>query len=475
MPQETKKKIIPKKHPMPAQDPAVRVKNFNEVALGYDVETAVAEAGRCLQCKNQPCRQGCPVEVYIPQFIKLIAERDFAGAIRKIKEKNALPAVCGRVCPQENQCEKYCTLGKKNEPVAIGRLERFAADWELAEGVLPQEVAPPTGFKVAVIGSGPGGLTCAADLAKLGHEVTIFEALHVPGGVLMYGIPEFRLPKRVVQAEIQNLKKLGVKIEVNAVVGKFATIDELMEEEGFDAVYVGTGAGLPYFMNIPGENSCGVYSANEFLTRTNLMKAYLFPEWDTPIKIGKKVAVLGGGNVAMDAARTALRLGAEESWIVYRRSKSELPARHEEVENAIEEGVKFAFLTSPTKILADENGKVKAMECLRYELGEPDASGRRSPVPIPGSEFIMDVDTVVVAIGQGPNPLIPRTTPGLEVTRKGNIVADPATGATSKPGVFAGGDVVTGAATVILAMGAGRVAANSIHAYLMAKKEGAKP
>ncbi|MGB9904005.1 MAG: NADPH-dependent glutamate synthase [Desulfotomaculales bacterium] len=474
MPQEAKKKIIPKKHPMPAQDPAVRVKNFNEVALGYDVESAVAEAGRCLQCKNQPCRQGCPVEVYIPQFIKLIAERDFAGAIRKIKEKNALPAVCGRVCPQENQCEKYCTLGKKNEPVAIGRLERFAADWELAEGVLPQEVAPPTGFKVAVIGSGPGGLTCAADLAKLGHEVTIFEALHVPGGVLMYGVPEFRLPKRVVQAEIQNLKKLGVKIEVNAVVGKFATIDELMNEEGFDAVYVGTGAGLPYFMNIPGENSCGVYSANEFLTRTNLMKAYLFPEWDTPIKIGKKVAVLGGGNVAMDAARTALRLGAEESWIVYRRSKSELPARHEEVENAIEEGVKFAFLTSPTKILADENGKVKAMECLRYELGEPDASGRRSPVPIPGSEFIMDVDTVVVAIGQGPNPLIPRTTPGLEVTRKGNIVADPATGATSKPGVFAGGDVVTGAATVILAMGAGRVAANSIHAYLMAKKEGAK-
>jgi glutamate synthase (NADPH/NADH) small chain len=475
MPQEAKKKIIPKKHPMPAQDPAVRVRNFNEVALGYDVETAVAEAGRCLQCKNQPCRQGCPVEVYIPQFIKLIAERDFAGAIQKIKEKNALPAVCGRVCPQENQCEKYCTLGKKNEPVAIGRLERFAADWELAKGVLPQEVAPPTGFKVAVIGSGPGGLTCAADLAKLGHEVTIFEALHVPGGVLMYGIPEFRLPKQVVQAEIQNLIKLGVKIEVNAVVGKFATIDELMNEEGFDAVYVGTGAGLPYFMNIPGENSCGVYSANEFLTRTNLMKAYLFPEWDTPIKIGKKVAVLGGGNVAMDAARTALRLGAEESWIVYRRSKSELPARHEEVENAIEEGVKFAFLTSPTKILADENGKVKAMECLRYELGEPDASGRRSPVPIPGSEFIMDVDTVVVAIGQGPNPLIPRTTPGLEVTRKGNIVADPATGATSKPGVFAGGDVVTGAATVILAMGAGRVAANSIHAYLMAKKEGAKP
>ncbi len=465
-----KKEIIPKKHPMPAQDPAARVKNFDEVALGYDEETAVAEANRCLQCKKEPCRQGCPVEVEIPAFIKLIAERDFAGAIKKIKEKNALPAVCGRVCPQENQCEKYCTLGKKNEPVAIGRLERFCADWELAQGVFPQEVAPPTGFKVAVVGSGPGGLTCAADLAKLGHQVTIFEALHVPGGVLMYGIPEFRLPKRVVQAEIENLKKLGVNIEVNSVVGKFATIDELMNEEGFAAVYIGTGAGLPYFMNIPGENSCGVYSANEFLTRTNLMKAYLFPEWDTPIKIGKKVAVLGGGNVAMDAARTALRLGAEESWIVYRRSKNELPARHEEVENAIEEGVKFAFLTSPTRILADENGKVKAMECLKYELGEPDASGRRSPVPIPGSEFIMEVDTVVVAIGQGPNPLVPRTTKGLDVTKKGNIVADPATGATSKPGVFAGGDVVTGAATVILAMGAGRVAAKSIHQYLMAKK-----
>ncbi|MEW5898954.1 MAG: NADPH-dependent glutamate synthase [Bacillota bacterium] len=467
-----KKKIIPKKNPMPAQDPAERIKNFHEVALGYTEEAALAEAERCLQCKKAPCRQGCPVEVDIPAFIKLVAEKDFAGAIKKIKEKNALPAVCGRVCPQENQCEKYCTMGKKHEPVAIGRLERYCADWELAKGVLPQEIAPPTGFKVAVVGSGPGGLTCAADLAKLGHQVTIFEALHVPGGVLMYGIPEFRLPKRVVQAEIENLKKLGVKIEVNAVVGKFATIDELMEEEeGFDAVYIGTGAGLPYFMNIPGENSCGVYSANEFLTRTNLMKAYLFPEWDTPIKIGRKVAVLGGGNVAMDAARTALRLGAEESWIVYRRSKNELPARHEEVEHAIEEGVKFAFLTSPTRILADENGQVKAMECLRYELGEPDASGRRSPVPIPGSEFTMEVDTVVVAIGQGPNPLVPRTTRGLEVTRKGNIVADPATGATSKPGVFAGGDVVTGAATVILAMGAGRVAAKSIHTYLMNKKE----
>ncbi|HHW42483.1 NADPH-dependent glutamate synthase [Desulfofundulus thermobenzoicus] len=465
-----KKQIIPNKHPMPHQDPVERAKNFNEVALGYDEETAVAEAQRCLQCKKQPCRQGCPVEVFIPDFIKLVAERDFAGAIKKIKEKNALPAVCGRVCPQENQCEKYCTLGKKHEPVAIGRLERFCADWELAQGVLPQETAPATGFKVAVVGSGPAGLTCAADLAKLGHRVTIFEALHVAGGVLMYGIPEFRLPKRVVQAEIENLKKLGVEIITNAVVGKFATVDELMEEEGFDAVFVGTGAGLPIFMNIPGENSCGVYSANEFLTRTNLMKAYLFPDWDTPIKVGRKVAVLGGGNVAMDAARTALRLGAEESWIVYRRSEKELPARHEEVENAKEEGVKFAFLTSPTQIFADDNGWVKGMECLRYELGEPDDSGRRRPVPIPGSEFTMDVDTVVVAIGQTPNPLVPRTTRGLELGRKGNIVADPETGATSKPGVYAGGDVVTGAATVILAMGAGRIAARSIHDYLMNKK-----
>lgn len=464
-----KKTIIPNKHPMPAQDAVVRAKNFNEVALGYDEETVVAEAQRCLQCKKEPCRQGCPVEVDIPAFIKLVAERDFAGAIMKLKEKNALPAVCGRVCPQENQCEKYCTVGKKNEPVGIGRIERFCADWELANGVLPQKVAPPTGKKVAIVGSGPSGLTCAADLAKQGHAVTIFEALHVAGGVLMYGIPEFRLPKAVVQAEVQNLKKLGVDIQVNAVVGKFATVDELMEEGGFDAVFLGTGAGLPYFMNIPGENACGVYSANEFLTRTNLMKAYLFPGYDTPIRVGKKVAVLGGGNVAMDAARTALRLGAEESWIVYRRSKNELPARHEEAEHAEEEGVKFAFLTSPTKIIYDDNYWVTGMECLRYELGEPDASGRRSPVPVKGSEFIIDVETVVVAIGQGPNPLVPRTTKGLDCNKKGNIVADLETGATSKPGVYAGGDVVTGAATVILAMGAGRAAARSIHAYLSEK------
>ncbi len=459
-------KIDPKKNPMPTQDAKTRAKNFNEVALGYSEDTVVAEAQRCLQCKNEPCRQGCPVEVDIPAFIKLVAERDFKGAIKKLKEKNALPAVCGRVCPQESQCEKYCTLGKKFEPVGIGRIERFCADWELANGVLPQEVTPPTGKKIAIIGSGPSGLTCAADLAKLGHKVTVFEALHVAGGVLMYGIPEFRLPKQVVQAEVQNLKKLGVDIQTNAVVGKFTTVDELIEEGGYDAAFIGTGAGLPYFMNIPGENACGVYSANEFLTRTNLMKAYLFPKHDTPIRVGKRVAVLGGGNVAMDAARTALRLGAEESWIVYRRSKNELPARHEEVEHAEEEGVKFAFLTSPTRIIYDDNYWVKAMECLRYELGEPDASGRRRPVPIKGSEFIMDVDTVVVAIGQGPNPLVPRTTKGLEVNKKGNIVANLETGATSKPGVFAGGDIVTGAATVILAMGAGRTAAKSIHSYL---------
>lgn len=466
---KVKKAIKPNKNPMPAQDAAARARNFSEVALGYSEEAVVDEAVRCLQCKKEPCRQGCPVEVYIPQFIKLVAERDFPGAVKKLKEKNALPAVCGRVCPQENQCEKFCTLGKKNEPVAIGRIERFVADWELATGIQPQEVAPPTGKKVAVVGSGPGGLTCAADLAKLGHKVTIFEALHVAGGVLMYGIPEFRLPKAVVQAEIQNLEKLGVEIQVNAVVGRFATVDELMEADGYDAVYIGTGAGLPYFMNIPGENACGVYSANEFLTRTNLMKAYLFPDYDTPIRVGWKVAVLGGGNVAMDAARTALRLGAEESWIVYRRSKNELPARHEEVEHAEEEGVKFAFLTSPTQILYNEDYWVTGMECLRYELGEPDASGRRSPAPLKGSEFIMDVDTVVVAIGQGPNPLVPRTSRGLECTRRGNIVTDPDTGATSKPGVYAGGDVVTGAATVILAMGAGRVAAKSMHEYLMSK------
>ncbi|AVX20151.1 MULTISPECIES: NADPH-dependent glutamate synthase [Carboxydocella] len=464
-----KKELVLKKTPIPEQDPAVRARNFDEVALGYTEELAVQEANRCLSCKNEPCVKGCPVQVPIPQFIAKIKEKDFAGAIRTIKTKNLLPAVCGRVCPQENQCEKNCVMAKKGEPVGIGRLERFAADWEMAHGVEVPEVAPPTGKKVAIIGSGPAGLTAAADLAKLGHKVTIFEALHVPGGVLMYGIPEFRLPKRIVQQEIDNLRKMGVEIIVNAVVGKSITVDELMEQEGFDAVFIGTGAGLPYFLGIPGENLNGVYSANEFLTRTNLMKGYLFPEYATPIKVGKRAAILGAGNVAMDAARTAKRLGAEEVYIVYRRSREEMPARLEEIHHAEEEGIKFQLLTNPIRLLGNEQGWVTAMECLRYELGEPDASGRRSPVPIEGSNFIMEVDTVVVAIGQGPNPLVPRTTKGLETNRKGNIMASEETGATSKPGVYAGGDVVTGAATVIKAMGAGRVAATAIHEYLMNK------
>ena len=453
---------------MPCQDPKSRATNFTEVATGYSEEQALLEASRCLQCKKPLCRQGCPVEVLIPDFIKLISEKDYMGAARKLKEKNNLPAVCGRVCPQESQCESKCILGIKSDPVAIGRLERFASDYEIAHGCCEQEKAPATGKKVAIIGGGPAGLTCAADLAKLGHAVTIFEALHVAGWVLMYGIPEFRLPKGVVQTEIDNLKRLGVEVKTNMVVGKATSVDELMEQDGYDAAFIGTGAGLPYFMNIPGENLLGVYSANEFLTRSNLMKAYQFPDHVTPIRIGKRVAVLGAGNVAMDASRTALRLGAEESIIVYRRSREEMPARHEELEHAEEEGVKFQLLTNPIEIIGDENGVVKGMKCLRYELGEPDASGRRSPVAIPGSEFILDVDTVVVAIGQGPNPLVTKSTPGLELNRKGNIVADDSM-TTSKPGVFAGGDIVTGAATVILAMGAGKTAAKSIDAYLKTK------
>ena len=450
---------------MPAQDPMERIRNFKEVALGYTPEMAKEEASRCLNCKKPLCKQGCPVEVDIPEFITAIKEDDIARAAQILKNKNNLPAICGRVCPQENQCEMHCILGKKGEPVAIGRLERFVADWEREQGIPDPEKVDTINKKVAIIGSGPAGLTAAADLAKLGYQVTILEALHVPGGVLMYGIPEFRLPKEVVQQEINYIKKLGVDIEVNFVVGKTATIADLLNE-GYDAVFIGTGAGLPNFMNIPGENLSGIYSANEFLTRTNLMKAYLFPQYATPIKIGKKVAVIGAGNVAMDAARTALRLGAEESYIVYRRSAEEMPARHEEVEHAREEGVQFLFLTSPVAYKGDEKGYVKAMICQKFSLGEPDDSGRRKPVAILGSEFEMEIDTVVVAIGQGPNPLVPRTTPGLILTQKGNIQANEETGATSLPNVFAGGDIVTGAATVILAMGAGKKAARAIHRYL---------
>jgi glutamate synthase (NADPH/NADH) small chain len=452
---------------MPRQKPQIRALNFDEVALGYTEELAVAEARRCIQCKKPSCVAGCPVAVQIPEFIDLIAKRDFAGASRKIKETNSLPAVCGRVCPQEDQCEKKCTIGIKSEPVAIGRLERFAADWEQASGKidLPPKAAP-TGKKIAIVGSGPAGLTAAGELCKMGHEVTVFEALHKPGGVLAYGIPEFRLPKRIVQNEVDYLTRLGVKLETNHVIGQIATVDELLTEEGFDAVFLGTGAGLPYFMGIPGENLNGVYSANEFLTRANLMKAYLFPEYDTPIKRGKKVAVIGGGNVAMDSARTALRLGADEVTIVYRRSRDELPARAEEVENAEEEGIQFKLLTAPVKILGNERGWVESMECLQMELGEPDDSGRRRPVPIKDSEFIMETDIVIIAIGQGANPLVTSTTKGLETNKYGYILADEETGLTSKENVYAGGDIVTGAATVILAMGAGRSSAQAINASL---------
>lgn len=463
--------ISMKKHEMPVQAPADRIHNFDEVALGYDEETAVAEAERCLHCKVPQCRKGCPVSIDIPAFIAKIKERDFDGAIAKIKESNALPAICGRVCPQENQCEKHCILAKKGEAVAIGRLERFAADTFMAkdEPVQPAPIAPDA-QKVAVIGAGPAGLSCAGDLAKRGYKVTVFEALHKAGGVLSYGIPEFRLPKdKVVQREIDNIKQLGVDIELDCVAGRLFTVDELLDEEGFDAVFIGTGAGLPRFQNIPGENLNGVYSANEFLTRTNLMKAYKFPEYATPIHVGKKVAVVGGGNVAMDAARTAMRLGADEVSIVYRRSEAELPARKEEVGHAKEEGIQFRLLNNPVEIYGDDKGWVTGMRCIKMELGEPDASGRRRPVPIEGSEFDMDVDTVIIAIGTGPNPIIMQTTPGLETTKRGNIAADEL-GATSKPGVFAGGDIVTGAATVILAMGAGRKAAAAIDEYLQSKK-----
>ncbi|NLM20687.1 MAG: NADPH-dependent glutamate synthase [Peptococcaceae bacterium] len=456
------------RHDMPRQDALARRNNFQEVALGYPLEMAVQEANRCLQCKKPKCVAGCPVGVDIPQFIQKIAEGEFLEAAQIIKNKNLLPAICGRVCPQESQCEAQCILGAKGEPVAIGRLERFAADYEISQGCCKTECQAPTGKKVAVIGAGPAGLSCAAELARSGHEVTIYEALHVAGGVLMYGIPEFRLPKAIVQKEINGLKDMGVEIKVNQVVGKITSVQELLDS-GYDAVFIGTGAGLPHFLNIPGENLCGVYSANEFLTRSNLMKAYDFPNHITPIKVGERVAVLGGGNVAMDAARTALRLGAKDVYIIYRRSRTELPARAEEVENAEEEGVKFYLLTFPVEILGNENGNVKGMVCLRYELGEPDESGRRKPLAIKGSEFEIPVDTVVVAVGQGPNPLVTMTTKGLALDKRGTILVDEETMATSIPGVYAGGDIVTGAATVIQAMGAGKKAAASINKYLATK------
>ncbi len=465
---EKKEKPKVPRQKMPEQEPKVRAKNFNEVPFGYTPELAQLEASRCLQCKKPKCIEGCPVEIDIPAFVKLISDGDFAGSARKLKERNSLPAVCGRVCPQEDQCEKVCIVGKKDQPVAIGRLERFAADWERDKGeVSIPEKALATGKKVAVVGSGPAGLTVAGDLILKGHEVTIFEALHKTGGVLIYGIPEFRLPKAIVQAEVNYLERLGVKVECNCVIGRIETVDELLKE--YNAVFLGLGAGLPQFMNIPGENLCGIYSANEYLTRSNLMKAYLFPEYDTPIARGKDVAVFGAGNVAMDSARTALRLGADTVRIIYRRSREEMPARIEEVHHGEEEGVQFYLLTAPTRFFGDNNGWVTGMECLRMELGEPDESGRRRPVPIKGSELKLECDMAVVAIGAGANPLLPTQTPGLELNKRGYIVADLETGKTSKLGVWAGGDIVTGSATVILAMGAGRKAANSIHEYLMNK------
>lgn len=455
---------------MPEQPANVRNKNFEEVALGYTKEMAVDEAQRCLNCPKPRCVSGCPVNVEIPAFIQAVAHEDFAEAIKILKRKNSLPAVCGRVCPQENQCESKCVLGIKGESVAIGRLERFVADYAREHGidVTKAEGVVPNGKKVAIVGSGPSGLTCAGDLAKLGYDVTLFEALHAAGGVLMYGIPQFRLPKEIVQHEIAALKELGVKIEVNSVIGRTFTVKELMEEEGFDAVYIGTGAGLPHFMQIDDENLNGVYSANEFLTRVNLMKAYEFPNVATPVYVGKKAAIVGAGNVAMDAARTAKRLGAEHVYIVYRRGEDEMPARKEEIGHAKEEGIELRLLNNPVSIKGDEKGWVNGLECVKMELGEADASGRRSPVAIKGSEYILDVDMVVMAIGQGPNPLIKQTTPDLEVNKRGNIVADEA-GATSIPGVFAGGDIVTGAATVISAMGAGKRAAIAIDEYLKNK------
>lgn len=463
---QAKKTLDLKRRPMPKQDHLERIRNFDEVALGYAIETAREEASRCLNCKNPLCNKGCPVGIDIPGFIQCIIAGDFSSGIRKIKETNALPAICGRVCPQEEQCEKMCVLGKKGEPVSIGRLERFLADWEAAQGKMEiPEVAPKTGKKVAIVGAGPAGITVANDLLILGHDVTIFEALHECGGVLIYGIPEFRLPKSIVSREVEYVKRLGARIQMDYIVGTTRTVDELLEE--FDAIFVGAGAGLPWFMEIPGENLNGVYSANEYLTRVNLMKGYRFPEYDTPVKQPSRVAVVGGGNVAMDSARTAVRFGADEVHLVYRRSRTELPARLEEVENAEEEGVIFDLLTLPVRLVGDENGWIKEMECLEMELGEPDESGRRRPVPVKGSNFLMPIDAVVIAIGNSPNPLVPMTTPGLEINKKGGIVTNPETALTSKPKVWAGGDVVRGAATVISAMGDGRIAAAAIHKYLL--------
>lgn len=463
--------MVNKKTPIPEQDPNVRNKNFTEVSLGYTEEQAIFEAQRCLQCKHKPCIYGCPVNVKIPEFIGLVAEGKFEEAYEKIKETNSLPAICGRVCPQETQCEEKCVRGIKGEPVGIGRLERFVADYHLQQvesGSLQEEVQQAevkTGKKVAVIGSGPAGLACAADLSKLGHEVTVFEAFHTTGGVLVYGIPEFRLPKNLVKKEIENLKNLGVDINTNMIIGKTLSIEDL-KEEGFDAFFIGSGAGLPALMGLPGENLNGVYTSNEFLTRINLMKAYKFPDYATPVNVGKNVAVVGGGNVAMDAARSAKRLGAETVYIIYRRGEEEMPARREEIHHAKEEGVIFKLLTNPVAILGDEAGLVKGLECVEMYLGDPDESGRRSPKTKTGSNFVLDVETVIIAIGQTPNPLIPSTTDGLEINRKGCIVVKNDDGLTSLDGVYAGGDAVTGAATVILAMGAGKKAAQAIDEYL---------
>ena len=457
-----------KKVPVREQAPKVRATNFDEVCLGYNADEAMEEASRCINCKNAKCMQGCPVSINIPAFVHEVKEGNFEKAYQIISESSALPAICGRVCPQESQCEGKCIRGIKGEAISIGKLERFVADWARENGIRPAAPAEKNGKKVAVIGSGPSGLTCAGDLAKLGYDVTIFEALHEAGGVLVYGIPEFRLPKLdVVAKEVENVKALGVKIETNVIIGRSITIDELMDEEGFEAVFIGSGAGLPMFMGIPGETAKGVFSANEYLTRNNLMKAFR-EDYDTPIVHGKKVAVVGGGNVAMDAARTALRLGAEVH-IVYRRSEAELPARAEEVHHAKEEGIIFDLLTNPTEILVDETDAVAGMKCIRMELGEPDASGRRRPVEIPGSEFVLDVDTVIMSLGTSPNPLISSTTIGLDVNKRKCIIADEETGKTSKDGVYAGGDAVTGAATVILAMGAGKAAAKGIHEFLSNK------